>query len=169
MGFWFLPPRQRVRFLQTHLGPKGPWWIKDRLLDHVPVHERTSIVGANRNHDRVQLRLRTATGERTVEVDRVLAGTGYVVDVDRIQYLDPLLRARIQRLERAPVLSLRFESSVPGVYFLGLAAAMSFGPLFRFVAGAEFAAPTLARHLATTEPTRAPRAPEPEAIQPERE
>ena len=155
MAFWFLPERQRVHFVKTHLGPKGPWWIKDRLLGHVPVHDRTSIVGAERAGDRVRLRVRhAAQGERTVEVDRVIAGTGYVVDVDRIEYLDPALRAGIRRVEKSPALSLRFESSVPGLYFLGLAAAMSFGPLFRFVAGAEFAAPALARHLAGA---RAPR------------
>jgi hypothetical protein len=43
---------------------------------------------------------------------------------------------------------MNFESSVKNAYFLGPVAAMSFGPLFRFVAGADYAAPALARHLA---------------------
>jgi hypothetical protein len=43
---------------------------------------------------------------------------------------------------------VNFQSSVPGAYFLGPIAAFSFGPLFRFVCGAEYAAPALARHLA---------------------
>jgi len=37
---------------------------------------------------------------------------------------------------------------VPGLYFTGPAAANSFGPLMRFMVGAEFAAPRLAAHLA---------------------
>jgi hypothetical protein len=38
------------------------------------------------------------------------------------------------------VLSTNFESSVPGIYFAGLAAAASFGPVMRFAYGAGFAA-----------------------------
>jgi hypothetical protein len=86
--------------------------------------------------------------ERIFEVDHVIAGTGYSPDVDRLAYLDESLRRRVLRIERAPRLSLSFESSVRGAYFVGPVAAMSFGPIFRFVAGAEYAAPALARHLA---------------------
>ena len=62
--------------------------------------------------------------------------------------MDRDLAAQIRRIERAPDLSRHFESSVRGLYFVGPSAAFSFGPLFRFVAGAEYAAPSLARHLA---------------------
>jgi hypothetical protein len=41
------------------------------------------------------------------------------------------------------VLKSNFESSVPGLYFVGLAAANSFGPVMRFAFGASFAAETL--------------------------
>jgi FAD-dependent urate hydroxylase len=40
----------------------------------------------------------------------------------------------------SPVLSSNFESSIPGLYFTGLAAAQQFGPYLRFVAGTEYAA-----------------------------
>jgi hypothetical protein len=83
-------------------------------------------------------------------VDHVIAGSGYVIDVERISLLEPKLRARIQRLEAAPRLNSAFESSVPGLYFIGPAAAMSFGPLYRFVCGAEYTAETIATHLATS-------------------
>ena len=39
---------------------------------------------------------------------------------------------------------MKFESSVRGLYFVGPMSAMSFGPLFRFVVGAEFTALTIA-------------------------
>ena len=48
--------------------------------------------------------------------------------------------ARIETVNDAPVLSSAFESSVPGLYFAGLAGAMTFGPLMRFMHGDEFAA-----------------------------
>jgi hypothetical protein len=45
------------------------------------------------------------------------------------------------------VLSSNFESSVPGLYFAGVSAANSFGPVMRFAFGAGFAARTLTRAL----------------------
>jgi hypothetical protein len=46
-----------------------------------------------------------------------------------------------------PFLSTDFESSVPGLYFTGLAAAGSFGPLMRFMYGTEFAAQRISQHI----------------------
>jgi hypothetical protein len=46
------------------------------------------------------------------------------------------------------VLSSAFESSIPGLYFVGLAAANSFGPVLRFAFGAGFAARRVTRALA---------------------
>lgn len=145
----FLPERRRVRFVKHYLGPAAPWWIADRFEGRVPVSLRTTVVRAERAGHRVRLTLREeGRGERALEVDHVIAGTGFVSDLDRLPYLDHSLRSRIRRVERAPALSVSFESTVRGAYFLGPIAAFSFGPLFRFVAGAEYAAPALARHLA---------------------
>jgi hypothetical protein len=58
------------------------------------------------------------------------------------------VRAAIRTVGGAPVLSTGFESSVPGLHFTGLAAAASFGPLMRFMFGADFAARRLAARLA---------------------
>jgi hypothetical protein len=38
---------------------------------------------------------------------------------------------------------------VSGLYFVGTASALSFGPLFRFVTGASVAAPAVAKHIAS--------------------
>jgi hypothetical protein len=46
------------------------------------------------------------------------------------------------------MLSSNFESSIPGLYFAGVSAANSFGPVMRFAFGAGFAARTLTRALA---------------------
>ena len=48
----------------------------------------------------------------------------------------------------SPVLSSSFESSVPGIYFAGVAAANSFGPVMRFAFGAGFAARRLTETMA---------------------
>ena len=49
------------------------------------------------------------------------------------------------------MLSSSFESSVPGIYFVGIAAANSFGPVMRFAFGAGFAARRLDRKAMATE------------------
>jgi len=67
----------------------------------------------------------------------------------QMRYSPPITKMRemIDQVEGTPILSDKFESSVPGLYFVGLTAANSFGPLLRFMVGAEFAAPRLAAHL----------------------
>ena len=84
---------------------------------------------------------------KKVAADHVIAGTGYRVDLQRIPFLENEMIRQIRCVEGSPVLSTNFESSIPGVYFVGVSAALSFGPLLRFACGAKFAAPRLARRL----------------------
>jgi cation diffusion facilitator CzcD-associated flavoprotein CzcO len=149
LAMHYVPVDRRVRFTRRHLGPYGAWWLRDRVVDKFPILERSSVLEATPKGAQVALRIKHETdGEREILTDHVIGGTGYAVDVDRIAFLDGDLAAQIRRIERAPDLSRHFESSVRGLYFVGPSAAYSFGPLFRFVAGAEYAAPALARHLA---------------------
>jgi hypothetical protein len=60
-----------------------------------------------------------------------------------------LLR-QVRTIEETPILSRSFESSVPGLYFVGTVSLNSFGPLARFVCGAKFTARRLSRHLHAT-------------------
>ena len=46
-----------------------------------------------------------------------------------------------------PVLSANFESSAPGLYFVGVMATNTFGPVMRFLTGARYTAEQLSRHL----------------------
>ena len=85
--------------------------------------------------------------ECTNVADHVIAATGYRVNLDRLTFLNSDLRAGIRTAGGSPVLRMSFESSVPGLYFLGNAAAVSFGPMLRFVYGAAYASTRLARHL----------------------
>jgi hypothetical protein len=81
-------------------------------------------------------------------VDHVLLGTGYKVDITRYHFLARQTLESVQCVNGFPRLDTNFESSVPGLYFLGAPAAWSYGPLLQFVAGANFAARTMARHIA---------------------
>jgi FAD-dependent urate hydroxylase len=149
----FLPPDRRAKMVKGYLGPASPWWIKDRVVGKVPMHTESEIIEARAVDGKVALKIRgPGNAERTMVVDHVIAGTGYVYDTSRLPFLDRSLQQGVQLHEGAPLLDKDFQSSVPGLYFTGHLSAMSFGPLFRFVAGAEFTADALARHLAGRRP-----------------
>ena len=78
-------------------------------------------------------------------VDHVLLGTGYALDVARYPFLAPELAREIAVTGGYPLLGPGLESSVPGLHFVGAAAAISFGPVMRFVVGTHYAAPAVAR------------------------
>jgi FAD-dependent urate hydroxylase len=106
------------------------------------------VVDVGSAGQRVRLKMRNGDGSsRNVEADFVIAGTGYDADVSRLKFLDPEISDRIDRIERAPTLNIDFESSVRGLHFVGPLSFMCFGPLFRFVTGAEVTARRLARRL----------------------
>ena len=152
----FLPERTRVRLTRTHLGPYATWWLRD-VETRASLMTRSTISEGRVRGSQVELRVHSdedGKADRILLADHIVCGTGYETDVERISFLAPELIARIARIERAPRLSVRFESSVPGLYFVGPASAFSFGPLFRFVCGAEHAAPAVARHLAVGRGTR---------------
>ena len=86
----------------------------------------------------------------TVETDHVICATGYRADIGRLGFLDPSLRDQLRTVNRAPALSFGFESSVRGLFFVGLASAMTFGPLMRLMYGDEFAARRIAGRIART-------------------
>jgi hypothetical protein len=144
-----VPDGRRLRYVKSAFGPSAPWWITTRAWGRVPIFVQTSVQSAKAHGSRARLEVfEQGQGQRAVDVDHVIAGTGFVSDVDRLGYLEEALRSAVRRIEGAPRLSLNFESSVPGAYFVGPISANSFGPLFRFVAGAGYTAPTVARHLA---------------------
>jgi hypothetical protein len=90
-----------------------------------------------------------------LQVDHVIAGTGYRVDVERLSFMDPQLRSAVRRVAGTwPALDKTFESSVPGLFFVGLPAAATFGPLLRFVHGSRFTAPRVAAALTRARPQR---------------
>ncbi|MGW4825657.1 hypothetical protein ACWEP4_44100 [Streptomyces sp. NPDC004227] len=127
------------------LGPFGSWWLRPRLDGVVPVRLAQRIIGAERAGIGVRLATRDTDGRtHTIETGHVLAATGYRVRLDALDFLSPELRSQLARAGGFPALGPGFESSVPGLYFTGIKAAATFGPLMRFTCGTEFAAPRLA-------------------------
>lgn len=148
--FHAMPAGFRVRVVRGHLGPAPGWFMKDRVVGKIPIRFRTTVGGLGAaNGRRPELRLASATtGAEVMEVDHVVAATGFRARTDRLSFLSEDLRSAIRTIDGAPALSRNFESSVPGLYFVGLASANSFGPMTRFAFGARFTAKRLSRHLA---------------------
>jgi cation diffusion facilitator CzcD-associated flavoprotein CzcO len=145
-----VPAKWRTSFVKNHLPAEGAWWLRERVEKRLPVHFGASIINAREASGQVLLKLRCAKdgSGRQLVVDRIVAGSGYDIDVERLEFIHPKLRGVIERLERAPKLNASFETSVSGLYFIGPASAMSFGPLFRFVVGAEYTVRIVSTQLA---------------------
>ncbi len=151
----YLPAEKRLRFTKHHLGPFSAWWLRDRVEGKFPIHTYTSVLDASDQDGRVVLTVaEQGVGEHAIAGDHVIAGTGYEVDLRRVPFMDSGLVDQIGLWEKMPRLSRHFESSVPGLFFIGPVAAESFGPLVRFIAGAEFTVGVVAPHLARTSPRR---------------
>ncbi|RKE22624.1 FAD-dependent oxidoreductase [Streptomyces sp. TLI_171] len=145
-AFRHLPDATRARLVRTVLGPAGAWWLAGRFEGRVPVVAGRALTGVEEVDGGVRLRL-SGTPE-PVEAEHVVVATGYRVDVGRLELLDPPVREALRTHAGSPRLSAGFESSVPGLYFAGLAAADTFGPVMRFVCGTGFAARRLSDALA---------------------
>jgi FAD-dependent urate hydroxylase len=146
-AFRWLPESVRAEKARTVLGPLGAWWLKDRVVGVVEMLRTTNISRAEPSGSGVRLHLDGA-GQASLDVDHVIAGTGFHVDLARLAYLPPELQARITTFGGYPVLNRAGESTVPGLYFVGAPAAFSLGPSMRFIAGTHNVACQLVRSVA---------------------
>jgi len=138
-----LPRSIQNRFGKRAIRPAGAAWLHPRCE---PVRFTTgrTVTSASPNGGQVTLGLSDGTNRH---VDHVLLATGYRVDIARYPFLSQDLVPMIHRIAGYPQLDGGFQSSVPGLHFLGAPAAWSFGPLMRFVAGTEFASLALTRGI----------------------
>jgi glycosyltransferase involved in cell wall biosynthesis len=136
-AFRFIPYRSRQSLTERCIRPAGSAWLRDRVVGKVSICADVTFREVSATPGGVALSLSDGT---KLEGDHLLLATGYSVDVTRYSFLGPDLLASLRLADGFPHLSRRFESSVPGLYFLGAPAAGTFGPLMRFVAGSGFAA-----------------------------
>ncbi|MYV39014.1 NAD(P)-binding domain-containing protein [Streptomyces sp. SID1328] len=145
----FLPESVRHHLVRRVLGPLGAWWLRERFEGRVQVKEVARVVSAEAVDGAPVLTVRTHGGRTDrLTADHVIAATGYRVDLAALDFLGPGLRTDLAVTRGAPRLGPGYVSSLPGLYFTGLPAAASYGPVMRFVCGTEFASPRLAKHLA---------------------
>lgn len=147
--FYRLPRHLKDRAIASHMHPAGGWFMRSEIEGIVPTTMGVTPVKATPKDGRVALTLAHADGRESTQIfDHVISATGYRVDLSRVPFLTPGLRKKIALSGRSPFVSDNFETSVPGLYSIGLPAMEMFGPLLRFMAGAEFVAPRLAAHIA---------------------
>jgi thioredoxin reductase len=148
--FYRLPKPVQNRLVKGFLGPAGGWFLRGRF-DKVPLLAGYQIKGAEASSGRAVLWLRSGNGdERRIETEHVIAATGYRADIRRLPFLSAGITSQLKLFGTVPELSSHFESSVPGLFFVGAAAVDSFGPVIRFACGAKFAAGRLSNYLART-------------------
>ncbi len=145
--FRLLPEEARLQIVQNHLGPAAGWTVRDRVEGKVPFHGGISNLQAQERDGYVRLTYMQDGAHQELYTSHLIAATGYRVSLHRLPFLNQTLRNTVRTTGGSPLLSSRFESSVRGLYFTGLAAANSFGPLMRFACGAEYTASTLSKHL----------------------
>jgi hypothetical protein len=142
---WFrrLPRRMQDRLGVRSIRPAGAAWLKPRC-QQIAITTGRAIISAVPVSGGANLKLDDGSERRA---DHVLLATGYRVDISRYPFLPEELLTSIRRVNGYPQLNAGFESSVPGLHFLGAPAAWSFGPLMRFVAGTGFASRALTQNI----------------------
>ena len=111
---------------------------------NVSVTTGRRVISAHTRGGQLGIKLDDGSDRRA---DHALLATGYRVDINRYPFLGRALLNSIRQMDGYPELNNGFESSIPGLHFLGAPAAWSFGPLMRFVAGAGFASRALSRKV----------------------
>jgi len=155
--FRYLPRPVRIERLKNVLGPAGAWWLKERVLGHVGVSCGVAVQAAEVQRGRALLRLSDQAGQpQVLTTDHVIAATGYRFQLQRLPFLSESLKGSLHHEQQLPILSPHFESSVPGLYFAGVAGGYCFGPVMRFLSGAGYAARCISGRIAGVLPDRRP-------------
>ncbi len=156
-AYRLLPREVKVTKTRTVLGPSGSWWLKERVDGVVEVLARHRLVNAAPNGSGVRLSL-DGPERDVVDVDHVVAGTGFRIDLARLPFLPEDLRSKVTNVNGYPLVSRVGESAIPGLYFAGAPTAYSLGPSARFIAGTHNVAAKLAKSLDRPRRPRRPRA-----------
>jgi hypothetical protein len=141
-----MPGAVQDRIFRRAVRPAG----SGRMRPHIEQVTQTfgrSVVSAEMISGRIRVGLDDGS-ERLV--DHVVQGTGYQVDVARFGFFSEEIVSTIHTISGQPRLGPGFESSIPGLHFLGAASDLSYGPLMRAIAGTRYAAGAVARKAAAS-------------------
>ncbi|HEX4207410.1 MAG TPA: NAD(P)-binding domain-containing protein [Ktedonobacteraceae bacterium] len=143
--FYRFPQPKKDYYLGRHFNAAASEWLRERVLGKVDVREQQKVIALEAVDAGVRASL--STGEQ-LQVDHVLLATGYAIDLRNLAMLHPQLASQVEADSYTPLLNSHFESSVPGLYFVGLSSVRAFGPLYRFVAGSKASARRVAGAVA---------------------
>jgi FAD-dependent urate hydroxylase len=146
-AFRLLPESIRISKALRSFGPKGSWWLRDRVEGVVEVLTGHQLRWAEPRGSGVRLHF-DGPKKSNIEADHVIAGTGFRIDISRLSFLSEEIRAGLVTRANCPLVNRAGESTVPGLYFAGAHTAVSLGPGMRFISGTHHAAAQLARSLA---------------------
>ena len=134
-----LPLSTRIAIDRRTMRASVANWLTPRIA-RVTLTSSRVVRAAQNTGSQLELLLDDGPARR---VDTVVLGTGFRIDIARLAFLTPELLATVKRVDGYPQLNSGFESSVPGLHFIGATAASSFGSLTRFVAGTGYTATAL--------------------------
>jgi hypothetical protein len=143
-----LPRYTQTRIAYRSIRPACSNFVRERL-DGVGVTLGVSIDLAEGSNSGMQLGLSDGS-ER--QVDHLMFGTGYKVDVAKYPFLGPGILDTMRRVDGYPVLRRGLETSVPGLHMVGAPAAWSFGPILRFVSGSWYSGRAVSASIASASP-----------------
>lgn len=138
-----LPRGLQSRIAARSIRPACSHFVRVRL-DGIRISTATTIAATEATDAALSLRLSDGS---TREVDHLMFGTGYRVDIGRYPFLGERILADIRRVDGYPVLTRGLETSVPGLHIVGAPAAWSFGPIMRFVSGSWYGGSSVARQI----------------------
>jgi FAD-dependent urate hydroxylase len=139
----YFPRSIQDKFRTRALKPAGSVWLFPRMAG-IRISTGRSIVSAAPSGRQLQVSFDDGSSR---EVDHLLLGTGYRVDIKKYPFLSSDLGNTVSCSNGFPKLSTGFESSIPGLHFLGAPSAWSYGPLMYFVAGTDYAARAMYRFM----------------------
>ena len=153
--FQAFPLALQERIAYRSIRPAASSWLEPR------VGQVTLTVGTDDRRGAHRGRGAHADAGRRERAGGRLPRDGHRLQVDLARHplIGPDLLASLDLFGGAPRLRRGFESSLPGLHFVGAMAAQSFGPLMRFVSGTTYAAPSASRPAGDRDPQRGDAAP----------
>ncbi len=139
-----LPRGTQDRIAYRSIRPACSHVVRMQLGD-VRISTGVEVLGAELDGEALRVSLSDGSVR---EVDHLMFGTGYSVDLARYSFLSEGLLGELRRVDGYPVLRRGLESSVPGLHVLSAPAARSFGPIMRFISGSWYGGRALARAVA---------------------
>jgi pyruvate/2-oxoglutarate dehydrogenase complex dihydrolipoamide dehydrogenase (E3) component len=138
-----LPQPLAAPLARRAVRPAVATWLRPRLTA-VAVTSGVRITAVGQNDHELTVMLSDGSERRA---DHLIAATGYRIDVTKYSFMSPDLAESVRRIDGFPWLNQSYESSVPGLHFVGATAARMMGPGMRFVSHSGSAAAAVTQRL----------------------